>query len=330
MSFDIAEAVEFNGRKAGKLWTRDQLPPPLATGDFRSDSKEFALAVAGLQTAMGLVVDGKLGPSTLAALRALPRVDEDSTIHDAPDDTEEPTVDESVVARGRINVSNKLILGGQEIDLPNALLDLGISSSNWLHDDERHFEGLPRSGKMEHFVIHESVTTSVTATIRALDGKRKRTGYLFGIHFTLAPDGHIHQHNDPVTDFLVHANQLNETSAGIEVINPYNPKFGGANIWRNVMPGPWWCWKPSGADKVYCKPTRAQMRTIVPFVELLIEHCPDLPREFPTRELSKHKRRISDWDSGAVPGPGILAHRDFSTHCDGRYLLEHVIAKLGE
>ena len=32
----------------------------------------------------------------------------------------------------------------------------------------------------------------------------------------------------------------------------------------------------------------------------------------------------------AVPDPGILAHQDFSSHSDGRFLLEHVIEKLGE
>ncbi len=344
MPIDVSRAIKYNVKVAGKLWKQSDLPSPLDDNDLSPDTAAFATAVAAFQTSLSLTSDGMLGPSTYAALRAMPPSVDSNAAHDFPGEADDGRDDEltpldddtpsSVAAPlvGRPNSSNKLILNGKTIALPQEMLDLGISCTNWQDDEEKHFASRPRSGKMIHFVLHESVTTSVEKTNRVLESKRAKNGYLYGIHFNLAPDGHIHQHNDPVLEYLVHGNQLNATAGGIEVTNPYNPKFGGGNVWRETIPGPWWCWKPSDAEKVYCLPTPAQRRTLVPFIRLLTEHCPDLPLAFPTSDLSKSKPRIPGWDkksNPAKPDAGIVAHRDFASHADGRYLLEYVMANLG-
>ena len=188
----------------------------------------------------------------------------------------------------------------------------------------QHFGFRPRKKPLIHFVIHESVSTSVASTNRTLDRKRAKTGYDFGIHFNIAPDGCIYQHNDPVTERLVQANYLNDSSAGVEVTTPYNPKFGGAP-WTRVIAGPWWCWKPRNAEKVYSVPTRVQLAATMTLCRMMARYCTDLPWEFPTQNLNARKTRIDGWREKVAPGPGIIAHRDFASHADGRYLLEHVI-----
>jgi len=58
--------VAYNLSQVGKSWKREDLPPPFATLDPASVA--FADAVATFQAAKGLTADGKLGPSTFAAL----------------------------------------------------------------------------------------------------------------------------------------------------------------------------------------------------------------------------------------------------------------------
>jgi hypothetical protein len=58
--------VRYNSKQVGVLWTTDDLPAPLRELD--PATVDFAEAVAALQVERGLVADGKLGPSTLAAL----------------------------------------------------------------------------------------------------------------------------------------------------------------------------------------------------------------------------------------------------------------------
>ena len=58
----------YNLTQVGKTWKTAELPAPLAALDPATDA--FADAVATLQKAKGLTADGKLGPATLAALKA--------------------------------------------------------------------------------------------------------------------------------------------------------------------------------------------------------------------------------------------------------------------
>jgi hypothetical protein len=63
-------AVAYNSSKAGVLWQVADLPSPLPTLD--PSTPVFAAAVRTLQAQHGLPADGKLGPGTLAALKAPP------------------------------------------------------------------------------------------------------------------------------------------------------------------------------------------------------------------------------------------------------------------
>jgi hypothetical protein len=63
-------AVAYNSSKAGVLWQVANLPSPLPTLD--PSTPVFAAAVRTLQAQHGLPADGKLGPGTLAALKAPP------------------------------------------------------------------------------------------------------------------------------------------------------------------------------------------------------------------------------------------------------------------
>lgn len=60
--------VRYNSLQAGVLWTLSDLPPSLS--ELYPSTPEFADAVAALQAQRGLAADGKLGPKTLAALKA--------------------------------------------------------------------------------------------------------------------------------------------------------------------------------------------------------------------------------------------------------------------
>ena len=63
-------AVTYNSSKAGVLWQVADLPLPLRT--LNPSDPVFAAAVRTLQAQHGLPADGKLGPGTLAALKAPP------------------------------------------------------------------------------------------------------------------------------------------------------------------------------------------------------------------------------------------------------------------
>ncbi|CAB4150373.1 Peptidoglycan binding-like [uncultured Caudovirales phage] len=58
--------IDYNLRKSGVLWTVRSLPAPF--DDLDPATVEFAEAVEAAQAKLGIAVDGKLGPATLAAL----------------------------------------------------------------------------------------------------------------------------------------------------------------------------------------------------------------------------------------------------------------------
>ena len=342
----VDEAIAYNKRKAGKLWTQDQLPWPLSSDYLLSvDTKAFAIAVGMFQGMHGLTPDGQLGPATFALIRSIkPAIQESEAAHDFEyeDDEEEETVASFEAEKvsfepARTGVSNCLIIAGQSIMLPDEMLALGITASNYDADGEKFFDQHRKRTEVSHFVIHESVTMSTAQTNKILDRKRERSGkkgqngrkgWDFGIHLNMAPDGHITCHADLVFHRLVQANQLNDTSTGIEVVNPYNPKFAKPPF-TETIPGPWWCWKPRNAQRVYTLPTPPQLRAMGPLCKLLSDVIPGLPFAFPTAGLDRRQKRIKNWNKRGMPAPGIVAHRVFASHADGRYLLEHVMEEYG-
>lgn len=343
-NIDAKEAASYNARVAGKLWKQDELPGPLALGMmFPVDSEAFAHLVSASQIHLGVVVDGKLGTDTLGALRAWAM-----TLQGAPpvpseegEDDEEGLVQPSktvIVPPARVGVSNKIRIGKKSVPLPQKFLDAGITASNFVDDDEHHFAySYKRAQPLRWFVHHESVSMSAKSTIRTLENKQKRSarkgknggrGYPYGIHLIGAPDGHISCHADLLEVVLVHANYFNRHCCGIEWVNPYNPKWARAPF-TETIPKQWWTWVPKDAKPLYTLPTPAQLRAAVLLSEWLPEVLPALELDFPTRALSRSKRRISGWQDNRLPDrSGIVAHQDFSSHADGRYILEHVIEEL--
>ena len=59
----------YNASQAGKLWTWSELPSHIS--DCRKRPALFVEVVRGFQKGHGLTADGKLGPKTLAKIRAV-------------------------------------------------------------------------------------------------------------------------------------------------------------------------------------------------------------------------------------------------------------------
>ena len=217
--------------------------------------------------------------------------------------------------------SNRVLVNGKLINTPD-----GISVTNTIDDLELSFISEPRKKKLKHIVIHETAGRTAEGCQKTLDKK----GY--GIHFVLDRNGSLSSHADLVLDKVIHANQLNHTSIGIEIVNPYAPSIGkGMDI--NIIPAQWWTWCKDG-DRRYVTPTMEQLNTLEILIPWLCDTL-DIPLAFPTAHLSRKKRKITGWKKPphgwrAKPKPGIVAHRDFATHADGRYPLEYLMTALSD
>ena len=273
---DVAAAIAYNRKKSKKLWSQGDLPFPLSLvmmGEFflSPDTQTFAMVVAMFQHSHGVKPDGKLGPATYALMTSItPAVPESPESHDF-ESTAAAAV-EDAFKPARTGVSNCLVIAGEMVSISDELIAAGITASNYIDDGEKQFKNYRKRDSVSVFVLHESVTMSTAQTNRILDVKRRNSakrgknggkGWDYGIHLNLSPDGHLTCHADLVHHRLVQANQMNNASFGIEVVNPYNPKFAKAPFTATIQ-GPWWCWKPRGAEKVYTVPTPAQTRAMNP------------------------------------------------------------------
>ena len=219
--------------------------------------------------------------------------------------------------------SNCIVVDGARVQIPETLVDAGFSASNYLDDGEPHFRRRDRIRPISHLVLHETAGSTADGCKRTLIAKKH------GVQLILAPSGDISCHGDLAKDVMIHANQLNKTSIGIEVVNPYSPKYAKPP-WgpEDEIPAQWWTWVPKGAPRKYLKPTAEQMvvsRILVPWLCDVLS----IPYVFPTADLGPGNRKIKGWNSKprAVPAPGVVAHRDFHSHADGRYMLEDLIER---
>ncbi len=226
--------------------------------------------------------------------------------------------------------------------VPDILIGTGLRASNYLDDDQPRFKHRKRNRPIRHLVLHETCGNTADGCINTLLKK----GY--GVQLVVAPNGHMSCHGDLLKDRMVHANQLNNTSVGIELVNPYNNIYIiDPNIWAKTIPAKWWTWVPSlktksginksverllkrrglrSVPKRYVVPTESQILAMRLFVPWLCEII-GVPYEFPTAWLNKKQRKLPGMKRRPkpVPPPGVIAHRDFSKHADGRYLLEDLI-----
>ena len=207
--------------------------------------------------------------------------------------------------------SSKFIIDSNFIEPPE-----GLVVKNWVFDGEPLFKSKPRKKELTHFVLHETAGR----TAQGCKSTLLKKGY--GVHLILARSGIVSCHGDLKSDIMTHANQLNGTSIGIEVVNPYAPMIAQQMPVKSI-PAQWWTWCPDKNDRRYILPSDQQLKALELLVPFLCEKL-DIPYEFPTIGLNARNRKVKNWRFRGKPAPGVVAHRDFSKHADGRYLLEHL------
>ena len=268
-----------------------------------SDWAAFVWCTVIHQMEFGLTIDGKLGPKTEESIK------EHCPSIEMPYET-----------------SNAIIVYGKRFSLPPGLIEEGLSASNFLDDGLFHFEHTERdSDDVTLFVLHETCGNTAEGCVNTL----KANGY--GVQLILDPSGHLYCHGDLVLDRMIHANQCNNKSFGIEIVNPYAPQYISNNnkdVFDNFIDAEWWTWTPDKNDRRYVTPTKAQLHAIKLLAPWLC--CiTGVPYMFPTANLSVQKRKIDGYNGSprAIPDPGVVAHRDFAGHSDGRFILEQLIAQ---
>lgn len=314
----IDEAKSYNASQVGRLFGVQELPWPWT--DMLSIDGGFEWMTFVFQVEKGMKADGKMGPKTWARLRVEQRVE----------DNEE---DKENVVSGEY--SNRIIVGGKKISLPSDFIRAGITASNYIDDGEPHFKHKKRTRDLIHFVQHETCGNTAKGCKKTL----KRKGY--GVQLIDAPNGHWSCHGDLIEEVMVHANQCNKTSFGVEHVNPYNPVFvSDAAIFFEYLKAKWWTWVPSAKSvekllkkkkmkkvpRQYVKPTFSQIESSKLMIPWLCE-ITGVPYRFPTKGLGRRQRKIEGWNlrPAAKPGPGVVAHSDFAGHADGRYILEYLM-----
>jgi N-acetyl-anhydromuramyl-L-alanine amidase AmpD len=142
------------------------------------------------------------------------------------------------------------IVSGRAIEPPP-----GIDVLNFNDESVHRFRGRDRTGEpVTELVIHESVTRSVADTVAVLKKRR------LGVHLILDEHDRFTQHGVFANDRLAHASQHNGVSIGIEVVNPYCPKYLEPGMaWSAVIDAPW------AHKKRYVLPTAAQAEAVARF-----------------------------------------------------------------
>ena len=199
-----------------------------------------------------------------------------------------------------------LIINRKEFDPP-----AGLKVRNFHDDTVVRFLGKNRSGKpVNEVIVHETVTRSVDATVRVLQ-KRK-----LGVHFIIGPDGEITQHGDLANDWLYHAGFHNRPSVGIEVVNPYYPRYRKAGaVWTKTIEAPW------AHEGHYVLPTIEQAEATSILVNWLSsENAEGLSIPKCWIGLNKKRMAMGRVLTAKLRKPGIYAHHYFG-HADGAWLV---------
>jgi len=110
---------------------------------------------------------------------------------------------------------------------------------------------------------------------------------------------------------------MNELGIGIEIVNPYcSDLVPKSKILKyDYMEPQWWTWKKSEKSK-YALPFSGQIESCILLVKYLIDEY-GIEIKFPS--INK-KDKI---DCSEIKG-GIVSHRDFGKHADGRWILEKI------
>jgi len=119
--------------------------------------------------------------------------------------------------------------------IDGALVTAPFPVTNYRDDGEPHFWATRRISPLRHCVLHETAGRSAASAKRTLKDHPKH----YGVHLILDRDGSLSQHADLASEVCVHANQLNATSVGIEIVNPYAPSLAYVDPIETI-PARWW------------------------------------------------------------------------------------------
>lgn len=211
------------------------------------------------------------------------------------------------------NRTDTLIVAGSDVE---ALA--GLRVRNHRDSEVTRFAGRARAGRIvNEIILHETVTRSVDSTVKVLL-KRK-----LGVQLIVGPDGEITQHGDLAHDRLAHAGGHNGPSVGIEVVNPYYPKYASAKLpWKRIIDAPW------AHQRRYVVPTPEQAEATAQLVQLLTSGDMDglsIPKTW--RGISGTCLAMSRIRDGDQRVPGIYAHTYFH-HADGAWLVLYAWLRL--
>jgi hypothetical protein len=188
----------------------------------------------------------------------------------------------------------------------------------WRDEGVPHFTTKGKRRRVTEFVIHETVTRSVESTVAVL----QRRG--LSVHLVLGPDGSVTQHGDLATDVLWHAGaQHNVPSFGVEVVNPYYPRFLRKGLpWDTVIAAPW------AHEGRYVVPTPAQAEAVSALVQWATHKpAPGIAVPLSWPGLLNGRFQFRAFAAAARPLPGVLAHHYFG-HADGAWLVLYAWLRL--
>ncbi len=199
---------------------------------------------------------------------------------------------------------SNIIVDGVEIEPPPILV-----VENYNMKGVTRYKNAARGSKpVNEVILHETVTSSARATVDVLNQRG------LGVHFIIAPDGIVRQHGDLLSDELWHAGPHNDNSVGIEVVNPYYPKYRPSNSpWTQIIDAPW------AHEGKYVVPTPDQAEATYLLIDWLCsEACPlNIPRTW--RGMKGRKMAFGRVSGGEKRASGIWAHYYFG-HADGAWL----------
>ncbi len=194
----------------------------------------------------------------------------------------------------------------------------GLTVTNYLDPRVQRFRNQVRRSKVvNEFVVHETVTRSVTETVAVLNQRR------LGVHLIMGPNGEITQHGDLLEDLLWHASQHNPLSVGIEVVNPYYPRFLKPGMpWTQVIPAGW------AHEGRYVVPTPQQAEALCQLILWITSPSAQglsIPRTW--IGLSGNTLAMGRAAGADKLRPGIYAHTYFG-HADGAWLVLYAYLRI--
>jgi peptidoglycan hydrolase-like protein with peptidoglycan-binding domain len=255
-------------------------------------------AVRSFQRAQGLVVDGIVGTRTEKALIAA--------------GASSPLGTPSTGGVPRVS-TNSFLVGGMPLTPPT-----GLNITNYIDSSVHRFHNKKRSSSVvNEFIVHETVTRSVSDTVQVLNKRG------LGVHFIMGADGKITQHGDLLDDLLWHASQHNPVSVGIEVVNPYYPKYLKDGMpWTKIINAGW------AHNGRYVVPTSQQAEAVTRLIAWITSSKAkglSIPRKW--IGLQGNKLAMEQVSGADKRSPGVYAHSYFN-HADGSWLILYAYLRI--